>query len=57
MEDCVLATNTLIHEDAIRALAMLKAKMLGEPIQPAETKWAPEVKLRNLQAIGVKRAD
>jgi D-proline reductase (dithiol) PrdA len=57
MEDCVLATNTLIHEDAVRAIAMLKAKMIGEPIQPAETKWAPEVKLRNLQAIGVKRMD
>ena len=50
-ENCVLATNTLTQEDAIRALAMLKAKMTGEPIQPAEGRWTPDVKRRNLQAI------
>ena len=51
MEDCVLATNTLAHEDATRAIAMLKAKMTGELIQPAEDKWTPDVQLRNLQLI------
>ncbi len=50
-ENCVLATNTLTHEDAIRALAMLKAKMAGEPIQPAEDKWSPDIQLRNLHTI------
>ena len=30
---------------------MLKAKMSGEPIQPAEATWVPEVKLRNLRAM------
>jgi D-proline reductase (dithiol) PrdA len=52
-EDCVLATNTLTHEDAIRAIAMLKAKMTGEWIQPAEGQWAPDVKRRNLRAIAL----
>ena len=55
IEDCILATNTLIHEDALRAIAMLKAKMMGEPIQPAEGKWAPDVVRRNLQAISAER--
>ena len=50
-EDCILAHNTLTHEDAIRAIAMLKAKIVGEWIQPAESKWTSEVKLRNLRTI------
>jgi D-proline reductase (dithiol) PrdA len=51
IEDCVLANNTLTHEDAIRAIAMLKAKIVGERIQSAESQWTPEVKLRNMRAI------
>jgi D-proline reductase (dithiol) PrdA len=50
-EDCILANNSLTHEDAIRAIAMLKAKMAGEFIRPAPPTWDPDVKRRNLQII------
>jgi D-proline reductase (dithiol) PrdA len=51
LENEVLAYNTLCPEDAIRALAMLKAKMAGETIQPAPRSWDPAVKARNIQLI------
>jgi D-proline reductase (dithiol) PrdA len=51
LENEVLAYNTLCPEDAIRALAMLKAKMAGEAIQPAPRTWDPAVKARNIQLI------
>lgn len=51
IENEVLACNTLCHEDAIRALSMLKAKMFGDDIKAAEKKWNPNVKANNLELI------
>jgi D-proline reductase (dithiol) PrdA len=51
LENEILAYNTLCPEDAIRALAMLKAKMAGEVIQPAPRTWDPAIKARNIQLI------
>jgi D-proline reductase (dithiol) PrdA len=51
IENEILAHNCLTLEDAVRAVAMLKAKMAGEPIQAAEARWDPEVKRRNLKKI------
>jgi D-proline reductase (dithiol) PrdA len=50
-ENGVLATNTLTHEDAVRAMAMLKAKMAGETITAADSTWNPQVKRDNLAKI------
>ncbi len=50
-ENEILAHNCLTLEDAVRAVAMLKAKMAGEPIHKAEPGWDPDVKLRNLKKI------
>jgi D-proline reductase (dithiol) PrdA len=51
LENAVLAYNTLCPEDAIRALAMLKAKMAGEVIQLAPRTWDPAIKARNIRLI------
>jgi D-proline reductase (dithiol) PrdA len=51
LENEVLAYNTLCPEDAMRALAMLKAKMAGEVIRPAPRTWDPAVKAQNIQRI------
>lgn len=51
IENEVLACNTLCHEDAIRAIAMLKDVMLGEEVKTAEKKWNPNVKSTNLELI------
>ena len=51
IENEVLANNTLCPEEAIRAIAMLKARMAGEEIKPAEKKWNPNVKANNVEAI------
>jgi Glycine/sarcosine/betaine reductase component B subunits. len=51
IENEVLACNTLCHEDAIRALAMLKAEMSGDASKKAEKKWNPNVKATNLELI------
>ena len=51
IENEVLACNTLCHEDAIRALAMLKCAMAGEDVKAAEKKWNPNVKSSNVEAI------
>ncbi|MCD5413440.1 MAG: D-proline reductase (dithiol) proprotein PrdA [Clostridiales bacterium] len=52
IENEILGNNTLTHEDAIRAVVMLKAKMEGEIIKEAERKWNPNVKLNNVELIG-----
>ena len=52
IENEVLACNTLCQEDAIRALAMLKAAMVGEDVKKAEKKWNPNVKATNIELIG-----
>ena len=51
IENEILANNTLCHEDAIRAIYMLKAEMSGEEITKAERKWNPSVKLQNVELI------
>ena len=51
IENEVLACNTLCKEDAIRALAMLKAAMAGEEVKAAERKWNPNVKANNVEMI------
>lgn len=51
IENEVLACNTLCHEDAVRALAMLKNAMSGEEVKTAERKWNPNVKSTNVELI------
>ncbi|MDD3362190.1 MAG: D-proline reductase (dithiol) proprotein PrdA [Hespellia sp.] len=51
IENEVLANNTLCHEDAIRAIAMLKAQMSGSSVKPAERKWNPDIKKNNIELI------
>ncbi len=51
IENEVLGNNTLCPEDAIRALAMLKAAMAGEDVKAAEKKWNPNVKSTNVELI------
>lgn len=51
IENEVLGNNTLCPEDAVRALAMLKAAMAGEDVKAAEKKWNPNVKSTNVELI------
>ena len=51
IENEVLACNTLCHEDAIRGLAMLKAKMAGESIKAPERQYTHSVKENNVELI------
>lgn len=51
IENEVLGCNTLCHEDAIRALYMLKAEMAGESVAKPEKKWNPNVKDTNVELI------
>ena len=51
IENEVLGCNTLCPEDAVRALAMLKAQMAGEPVKAPEKKWNANVKSTNIELI------
>ena len=51
IENEVLGNNTLCHEDAIRALEMLKVQMAGETVKPAEKKWNRMLKLLTLRQL------
>ncbi len=51
IENEILSNNCHAPEDAIRAVAMLKAKIAGEEIKEAERKWNPNVKLNNIELI------
>jgi len=51
IENEILCNNTLCDEDAIRALAMLKAKMAGVEIKASERKWNPSVKSNNVAMV------
>ncbi|MFI3173292.1 MAG: D-proline reductase (dithiol) proprotein PrdA [Eubacteriales bacterium] len=51
IENEVLGCNTLCHEDALRALAMLKADMCGEKVKSSEKKWNPNVKATNVELV------
>lgn len=57
IENEVLACNTLCQEDAIRALAMLKAQMAGEPVKAPEKKWNANVKSTNIELIEAARGE
>ncbi len=51
IENEVLSCNTLCKEDALRALAMLKAAIDKEEIKAPEKKWNPNVKQSNLELV------
>jgi len=51
IENEILCNNTLTKEDAIRALAMVKAVVAGELVKAAERAWTPSVKTANIAAI------
>ncbi len=51
IENEVLACNTLCPEDAVRALAMLKAAIAGEEVKKPERNWNPNVKTTNVELI------
>ncbi len=51
IENEILSNNTLCKEDAIRAIAMLKAAMAGEEVRPAERKYNVNVKENNIDMI------
>ena len=51
IENEILSNNTLCKEDAVRALAMVKAVMGGEEIKAAERKWNNNVKLNNVELV------
>ena len=51
IENEVLGCNTLCQEDAIRGLAMLKAKMAGEAIKEPERNYTRSVKENNVDLI------
>ncbi len=54
IENEILSNNTLCPEDAIRALAMIKARMGGEEIKVSERKWNANVKLNNVDAVNAQ---
>lgn len=51
IENEILENNCLAPEDAVRAIAMIKAVMAGEPVKEAERKWTSQVKLNNIKVI------
>ena len=51
IENEILACNTLCHEDAIRALYMLKAQMGGEVVKFPQKSWNQNVKDTNIELI------
>lgn len=51
IENEILSNNTLCKEDAIRAVAMLKAAITGEEVKPAERKFNANVKENNVDII------
>ena len=51
IENEILSNNTLCHEDAVRAMCMLKTAISGEQIKSAEKKWNPDIVKNNHEAI------
>jgi len=51
IENEILSNNTLCHEDAVRALAMIKVAISGENVKVAERKWNSNVKLNNVTVV------
>ncbi len=52
LENSILADNTMVTEDALLALSMLKALMRGESVSKAPRRWDPRVRRRNLARLG-----
>ena len=51
IENEILSNNTLCREDAVRAIAMLKATMAGEEIKEPERQYNKNVKMNNVDLI------
>ncbi|WP_422487345.1 D-proline reductase (dithiol) proprotein PrdA [Gudongella sp. DL1XJH-153] len=51
IENEILSNNTLCKEDAVRAIAMIKAAMAGEEIKAPERKFNQNVKENNVDMI------
>ncbi len=51
LENSILADNTMVEEDALLALAMLKAAMRGESVSKAPRRWDPRVRKKNLARV------
>ena len=51
LENSILADNTMVEEDALLALAMLKAAMRGESVSKAPRRWDPRVRKKNLERM------
>jgi D-proline reductase (dithiol) PrdA len=51
IENEILSYNTLCHEDAIRAIAMLKSVMAGEEVKSASKEWNPNIVKKNYDLI------
>lgn len=52
-ENEVLGCSEICRPDALRAVQMLKNKMMGVAIQPAERKWSQEVVDNNNRLLGL----
>lgn len=48
LENSILADNTMVDEDALTAIAMLKAMMSGETVSGPPQRWDPAVRQKNL---------
>jgi hypothetical protein len=52
LENSILADNTMVAEDALLALAMLKAVMRGESVSKAPRRWDSRVREKNRTRMG-----
>ena len=57
LENGILADNTMIEEDAMIALEMLKAVMKGERVSSPSVRWNPDTRAKNLQKVKNKGVD
>lgn len=51
LENSILADNTMVDEDALTAIAMLKAVMSGEAVSGPPARWDPAVRRKNLSNV------
>lgn len=51
IENEILSNNTLCKEDAVRAIALIKAAIAGEEVKAPERKYNPNVKENNVELI------
>ena len=55
LENGILADNTMVEEDAMVALAMLKSVMIGERVTSPPNRWNPSIREKNLEKMANKR--